>query len=736
MFENKEVFQDTSFLCNQYDNQTAEITIKLPEEYINEDYFYYMICKSPDSSVSQFAVPLALDTDKVNYIVGSNVSWTSGDWEFCLLIKSVAMEDGEVGDDGIVAVSQYFTCTVKSGIINETELEEQPPDPNIVIIYDTMVAAVEAETQRIAAEAERVSNEEERVAAENERVTAENERVTAENERIANENERIEAETAREEAEEARSLCEPYNSSNDYVPGNKVTYLGSTYQNIVACTNVLPTVTDNWILIAAKGTDGTGTGDMSKTDYDSNEDGVVNDSDKLGGNLPEYYATSADVEAIGEQIENLESQVSTIETQTILENYNPIQSIPSTAKRGKLDVNLKGMTLVNSVIDGINSFGYYNSTFSITNGIASNIGNGDTEKPYFLLDMFTEDKWFIYVLCRVTNDECTSIDIGNSNSNEGYLSVSNPEEDKWYELYGFQTNCSSDNFYIFHRYADSATANGKELQIDDDAGVFAINMTALGIEDLTEEEMLRLVRNGYFEGMKSTTGITVRSENSSGTEISSITYTTVDGEPITLNRLPNGTYDEITEDGKLIKRVREYELQESDVTSLSNFTNNQLIDINIEGTSFGKTTGEAILEGYIETISANYDTVGFDKCFYNTSTGGTNSTYGRLRIIRNLGTYTTLAEAQADLAGTKILYELYEPEIIDTNATPLVAEPSGTVYIYVENCPQPSVELSYPSNLGAVVDGLIEGQKELSEFAQNQNAINIEFDLRITALEG
>ena len=41
-----------------------------------------------------------------------------------------------------------------------------------------------------------------------------------------------------------------------------------------------------------------GGGDMMKTTYDSNNDGVVNDSDKLGGELPSYYqkATDTDLE--------------------------------------------------------------------------------------------------------------------------------------------------------------------------------------------------------------------------------------------------------------------------------------------------------------------------------------------------------------------------------------------------------------------------------------------------------
>jgi hypothetical protein len=43
-----------------------------------------------------------------------------------------------------------------------------------------------------------------------------------------------------------------------------------------------------------RGQDGNGVGDMLKSDYDSNNDGTVNDSDKLGGQTSEYYSKSAD----------------------------------------------------------------------------------------------------------------------------------------------------------------------------------------------------------------------------------------------------------------------------------------------------------------------------------------------------------------------------------------------------------------------------------------------------------
>ena len=44
-----------------------------------------------------------------------------------------------------------------------------------------------------------------------------------------------------------------------------------------------------------RGAEGAGTGDMLKSIYDSDSDGIVDDSEKLGGNLPSYYAPAADV---------------------------------------------------------------------------------------------------------------------------------------------------------------------------------------------------------------------------------------------------------------------------------------------------------------------------------------------------------------------------------------------------------------------------------------------------------
>lgn len=45
----------------------------------------------------------------------------------------------------------------------------------------------------------------------------------------------------------------------------------------------------------ADGSSGSGTGDMLKATYDADGDGIVDDAEKLGGQLPGYYAKAADV---------------------------------------------------------------------------------------------------------------------------------------------------------------------------------------------------------------------------------------------------------------------------------------------------------------------------------------------------------------------------------------------------------------------------------------------------------
>lgn len=186
------------------------------------------------------------------------------------------------------------------------------PTPSL---FDQMVAG---EADRIAAEEDRADAEELRAAAETARASAEGLRATAETARAGAETSRANAESSRASAESARGTAESgrvsaesarasaessrstlmaarmvigaYSSITAYNPGNEATYDGSTYRNTVACTGVLPTVADNWILIAKRGTDGVGAGAMLVETYDADADGKVNaadDADTVNGHTVE-----------------------------------------------------------------------------------------------------------------------------------------------------------------------------------------------------------------------------------------------------------------------------------------------------------------------------------------------------------------------------------------------------------------------------------------------------------------
>ena len=132
-----------------------------------------------------------------------------------------------------------------------------------------------AESARAAAETARASAEESRAAAEAARVTAEKNRASAESARAAAETARAGAEESRTaaeaervNAENARSVWDDYDHTKAYVPGNKVVYNGSSYLNIAPCDGVLPSNPACWRMIAKRGADGNGAGDMRKEIYD------------------------------------------------------------------------------------------------------------------------------------------------------------------------------------------------------------------------------------------------------------------------------------------------------------------------------------------------------------------------------------------------------------------------------------------------------------------------------------
>ena len=59
------------------------------------------------------------------------------------------------------------------------------------------------------------------------------------------------------------------------------------------------------------GADGQGSGDMLKSTYDADGDGVVDNAKKLDGKAPSYYATAAALSAVSTRVSTLENDIAT-----------------------------------------------------------------------------------------------------------------------------------------------------------------------------------------------------------------------------------------------------------------------------------------------------------------------------------------------------------------------------------------------------------------------------------------
>lgn len=119
-----------------------------------------------------------------------------------------------------------------------------------------------AEQGRVSAEGQRKTSETARLSAEENRISAENDRVTAETARVNAENKRDSAEKSRVSAENARNVWQTYDAAKTYVPGNKVSFGGSSYVCTAETVGHEPTDAAYWLLIAQKGMDGAGADDL------------------------------------------------------------------------------------------------------------------------------------------------------------------------------------------------------------------------------------------------------------------------------------------------------------------------------------------------------------------------------------------------------------------------------------------------------------------------------------------
>ena len=198
-------------------------------------------------------------------------------------IRDYKITDAQFSEKGVIAAPDTLTGTAaeNKGVFDRFAREIIAPQFNAIVdkFADMEESAnnwsaeeaqrvqrenarQSAEQGRVSAEGQRATNETARLLAEENRISAENDRVTAETARVNAENKRDSAEKSRVSAENARNVWQTYDAAKTYVPGNKVSFGGSSYMCTAATVGHEPTDTAYWLLIAQKGADGAGADDL------------------------------------------------------------------------------------------------------------------------------------------------------------------------------------------------------------------------------------------------------------------------------------------------------------------------------------------------------------------------------------------------------------------------------------------------------------------------------------------
>ncbi len=152
-----------------------------------------------------------------------------------------------------------------------------------------------------------------------------------------------------------------------------------------------------------------------------------------------------------------------------------------------------------------------------------------------------------------------------------------------------------------------------------------------------------------------------------------------DGE---LTQTPNKSTDGVDlNTGIATQRNKKYALQSEDVSDFDNITFSNFDIVRI-------TAPDDYILGE-NGISGNYSVLNYTE-INNSSiediVSNANKSYNldssnQIRLTFPKGTYTSLAEAQADLAGTELIYQLAEEQTYELPTTPLIAYPNGTIII-------------------------------------------------------
>ncbi|MCF8012390.1 MAG: hypothetical protein K9L56_14045, partial [Clostridiales bacterium] len=542
------------------------------------------------------------------------------------------------------------------------------------------------------------------------------------------------------------------------------------------------------------------------------------------------FFTSYDHETFKGNIESLDAEVNS-PAPTPVTITESIQSLSTGIVDGNVDnLEINGLTLVNSAGNFENTSDFnalYTSSFTITNNEVELVGDGSNNEIRLLgdLDDFVVqngNKYFISVDAKLSaNVDFITLQLRKSYQTSPIIGAMKKTEIavNSYETYTAIIDSTVDardiDFNVIIGYADTTSQNSDIVYLKNRNTTF---LSSLGLESLTESQMLDLVRSGYIDGIQSMyrpkiecvgknlfdkNEITPNTKFQGDADITNITdnsflsdyikvkanqtyiisphindsrgfvalfdmqknvlgdatitddFTpTVDGyvrfggynfnledtqleegstetefenfkssqitADVNLRHLPNGVQDKVYEDNGevwLEKNVEEYTLQSADIIKFSTSkTNFDYVQFNNPVGFIDDITKNMILPGFTQTLSSTLfdsDSADYVGKFDNV----VSISYITLGVQK--GTYANLAEAQADLAGTVIQYQLETPELINLTTEGLVdgelqTYENGTIYNTSDTFNSVDVSFDAPTNRADQIAGLIESVNQVN----------------------
>lgn len=158
----------------------------------------------------------------------------------------------------------------------------------------------------------------------------------------------------------------------------------------------------------------------------------------------------------------------------------------------------------NGDFDGTTDWSGGNATLSAASNTLSVTGNGGARSPYAYTSGSDQHvvghKYYLRFNARVTNSSCESI---RAYIGEQVTVQSSPTINKWYELSTvFDADAAANYVYVYHYYADAATADGKVMDV---RYALAIDLTATfgaGNEPTATQmdDLLSGFDNSWFDG--------------------------------------------------------------------------------------------------------------------------------------------------------------------------------------------------------------------------------------------